>query len=240
MQFLVEHRQQAEQHLVAQAAHFDADTLKILGHRLFEVIAPDLAETVEGRVLEAQEAKALRKVSFSMWEDAEGICHGQFRVPHLHGQMLTKALQAFTNPARPEDSAIDPDLPTEVRNGLAFTSLLEAIPASWLPKHGGVGATVVVTMTLEQLLADLDAAGACHPTPAAASVPPKPDASPARPGSSRWCSVGSPNRSTSAASAASTPKRCDWRWVCAMVAAPPRVATGPPRCATPITTSPGR
>ncbi len=48
-----------------------------------------------------------------------------------------------------------------MRNGLAFTSLLEAIPATWLPKHGGVGATVVVTMTLEQLLADLDAAGVC-------------------------------------------------------------------------------
>ena len=85
----------------------------------------------------------------------------QFRVPHLHGQILSKALQAYTNPARPEDSAIDPDLPSEVRNGLAFTNLLEAIPADWLPRHGGVGATVVVTMTLEQLLADLDAAGVC-------------------------------------------------------------------------------
>ena len=30
-----------------------------------------------------------------------------------------------------------------------------------LPKAGGCGATVVVTMTLEQLLADLDAAGVC-------------------------------------------------------------------------------
>ena len=157
----VEQKQQAEQHLVEQAAHFDADRLKILGMHLFEVIAPDLSEKLDGRVLEAQEAKALRKVSFSMWEDAEGICHGQFRVPHLHGQILTKALQAFTNPARPEESAIDADLPSEVRNGLAFTSLLEAIPATWLPRHGGVGATVVVTMTLEQLMADLDAAGVC-------------------------------------------------------------------------------
>ncbi len=77
----MEQRQRAEQHLVAQAAYFDADTLKILGARVFEVIAPEVAETVEGRVLEAQEAKALRKVTFSMWEDAEGICHGQFRVP---------------------------------------------------------------------------------------------------------------------------------------------------------------
>jgi hypothetical protein len=157
----IEQRAEAEEHLVAQAGFFDAETLKILGYRVFEVIAPEVAEQFEGRVLEAQEAKALRKVSFSMWEDPEGICHGRFQIPHLHAQILTKALQAFTNPARPEESAIDPDLPAEVRNGLAFTSLLEAIPARWLPKHGGVGATVVVTMTLEQLLGDLEAAGVC-------------------------------------------------------------------------------
>ena len=157
----IEQRAAAEEHLVGLAEHHDAQELKILGYRVLEVIAPEVAEQFEGRALEAEEARALRKVSFSMWEDPEGICHGRFQIPHLHAQILTKALQAFTNPARPEESSIDPDLPAEVRNGLAFTSLLEAIPARWLPKHGGVGATVVVTMTLEQLLADLDAAGVC-------------------------------------------------------------------------------
>jgi hypothetical protein len=42
-----------------------------------------------------------------------------------------------------------------------LTQLIEAIPADWLPTSGRCGATVVVTMTLEQLLADLDAAGVC-------------------------------------------------------------------------------
>ena len=44
---------------------------------------------------------------------------------------------------------------------LAFSQLLEAIPAKSLPKAGGCSATIVVTMTLEQLLGRLDAAGVC-------------------------------------------------------------------------------
>src|SRR6476469_6295783 len=51
-----EQRQQAEQHLVSMAAHHDAKALAMLGRRLFEVIAPDLAETFEGKVLADQEA----------------------------------------------------------------------------------------------------------------------------------------------------------------------------------------
>ena len=156
-----EQKREAEEHLVALAAEHDADRLRLLGSRIFEVIAPELAERYEGRLLEAQEARALRKVSFSMWEDAEGICHGRFRVPHLHAQILTKALQAYTNPARPGESGIDADLPVEVRHGIAFTQLLEAIPADPLPTHGGCSATVVVTISLDQLLGALDAAGVC-------------------------------------------------------------------------------
>ena len=58
-------------------------------------------------------------------------------------------------------SGIDPDLPTPVRHGIALTQLIETISAKDLPKTGGCSATVVVTMTLEQLIADLDEAGVC-------------------------------------------------------------------------------
>ena len=153
--------EQAERHLVAQAAHFDPDELATLGWKVFEVIAPEVAEQWEGRKLEAQEAKALRKVDFHLWEDREGICHGQFRVPHTHGQMLKKHLGAFTNLDRPGEATIDPDLPTCTRNGLAFTELIESITDNDTPRTGGCGATIVVTMTLQQLLADLDTAGVC-------------------------------------------------------------------------------
>jgi hypothetical protein len=77
--------------------------------------------------------------------------------------MLEKAILALTSPTRAvavTSTGIDPDLPTPVRRGIALTQLLEAVCADDLPRTGGCGATVVVTMTLEQLLADLNTAGA--------------------------------------------------------------------------------
>ena len=93
-----------------------------------------------------------------MWEDDEGTTHGRFRIPARHGQMLRKMILALTSPRR---SGIDPDLPAPVRDGIALTELIESISSQQLPKTGGCGATVVVTMTLDQLLADLDEAGVC-------------------------------------------------------------------------------
>jgi hypothetical protein len=154
-------RLHAEEHLVGLAADYDAKALSLLARHLFEVIAPDLAEQFEGRALEAEEEAALRRTSLELREDDEGICHGRFRIPALHGQILRKFIQALSSPVRSTSSDIDADLPTPVRQGLAFTQLLEAIPAKSLPKAGGCSTTIVVTMTLEQLQAALDGAGVC-------------------------------------------------------------------------------
>ncbi len=169
-----EQRLAAEKHLVDLAAHHDAKELRILGRRVFEVIAPEVAEQFEGRALEREEAQALRRTTLSLWEDDEGTCHGRFRIPALHGQMLTKMILALASPSRAtteraaegtvpmdRDSGINPDLPTPVRHGIALTQLLESIGAEDLPRTGGCGATVVVTMRLDQLLADLENAGVC-------------------------------------------------------------------------------
>ena len=156
-------RQQAEEHLVALAEGHDAKALQVLGRHLFEVIAPELAEKYDGTALEAEEAAAMRRTMLEMREDDEGTCHGTFRIPLLHGQMLRKMILALTSPARntstSSSTAIETGLPTQVRHGVAFCQLLEAIPAKSLPQAGGCSATIVVTMTLEQLLADLDSAG---------------------------------------------------------------------------------
>ncbi len=165
-----EQRLAAEQHLVGPAAHHDAKELRILGRRIFEVIAPDLAEKFEGRALEEEEARALRRTSLTMWEDDEGTTHGHFRIPARHGQMLAKMILSISSPSRSAatfgaDSGGGPgtedDLPTPVRHGIAFTQLVESISAKQLPKAGGCGATVVVTMTLDQLLGRLEEAGVC-------------------------------------------------------------------------------
>ena len=65
------------------------------------MIAPDLAEKFDGKALEAEEARALRRTTFTMWEDDEGTCHGRFRLPARHGQMLTKMILAISAPTGP-------------------------------------------------------------------------------------------------------------------------------------------
>ncbi len=154
-------RRLAEEHLVDLAAHHDARELRLLGRHLFEVIAPELADRYLGEQLEAEEAAAARRTSLELREDDQGVCHGKFRIPALHGQILQKFIWSLTNPVRVTATDIDPDLPTMVRQGVAFSQLLEAIPGQWLPKAGGTSATIVVTMTLEQLTTALDAAGVC-------------------------------------------------------------------------------
>jgi hypothetical protein len=57
---------QAELHLVGLCASYDADEITALGRRIFEVVAPEVAEDYEGKILEAEEAKAARKTSFEM------------------------------------------------------------------------------------------------------------------------------------------------------------------------------
>ena len=52
-----EQRAAAETHLVALAEDHDAKALRILGRRIFEVIAPDLAEAFEGKALEAKKPR---------------------------------------------------------------------------------------------------------------------------------------------------------------------------------------
>ena len=101
-EFAVDHdqRQAAEAHLVALAADHDAKALAVLGRKLFEVIAPDLAEAYEGQVLADQEAAAARKTMLTLREDADGTCHGRFRIPLLHGQMLGKMILALCSPVR--------------------------------------------------------------------------------------------------------------------------------------------
>ncbi len=158
-----EQRAHAEQHLVSLAAVHDANALSVLGRHLFAVIAPDLAEHFDAKALEAEEAAALRRTTLELREDDNGSCHGRFTIPTLHGQMLRKMIQALCSPARHTQTRTDTDadLPAPVRHGLGFCQLLEAIPAKSLPKAGGCSATIIVTITLNQLLADLEEAGVC-------------------------------------------------------------------------------
>ncbi|WP_340538129.1 HNH endonuclease signature motif containing protein [Nocardioides sp. GXZ039] len=156
------HRDLAEKHLIAEAAHHDARALKILGRRILEVVDPVRADEHEARLLEAEEARARKHTSFSMYDDDQGLTHGRFTLPVAQGSMLRKALAALAAPkhvrATEGAGSFDYAKPTPQRLGQAFAEYVERFPTEKLPKAGGLNATVIVTMQLDTLLGGLKAA----------------------------------------------------------------------------------
>ncbi len=149
--------EQAEKHLVDCADGFDAKHLKVLGRHVLTVVAPEVGEAHEAKLLEDEERRAAEKTRLTFASDGHGMVHGRFSIPALHGAMLAKAIQALTW-ATQDPAEVRQSKPTPVAAGQAFTELLERMDAADLPSVGGVGATVVVTMTIDSLTGGLAAA----------------------------------------------------------------------------------
>ncbi|MBM7506591.1 hypothetical protein JOE61_000405 [Nocardioides salarius] len=160
--------EQAAKALVAFAEVHDAKALRVLGRRILEVVAPEVAEAWEAEQLDREEREAEKSAVFRMREDGHGRIKGSFTVPLLVGQMLERALLAFAAPkhqiatreAQEEQSEAPVPVrrPTAQRLGAAFVELVERLDPHDLPKAGGVNATVVVTMSLDSLKDGLVAA----------------------------------------------------------------------------------
>jgi Domain of unknown function (DUF222) len=151
----------AERHLVAAAQEHDARTLTILGRRLLEVVAPDLADAHEADLLEKEEAKAAQATRLTMTDDGHGKVHGRFTLPTVQAAMLKKMLLAIAAPkhqAATHGAGVQ-RRPGPERMGRAFAELIERIPAKRLPKVGGLDATIVVKIDLDTLTGKLHKAG---------------------------------------------------------------------------------
>ncbi len=147
----------AEATLLELASQHDARDLKQIGKRILDAVAPEVGESHEGAVLEAEEARAAAGVELTLSDDGEGRCHGRFTVPSHIGAMLKRHLLALANPARHTEAELRDESgewkPLRRRLGEAFIDYVERYPLDATPQTAGVNATVVVTMTLEQLLA---------------------------------------------------------------------------------------
>jgi hypothetical protein len=127
----------------------------MLGKHLLEVIDPDAADAHLANKLEREEAEARRKCAFTAYDDGKGSLHGKFKIPALHGAMLTTMLEALANPGRPDPI---PRSTTPQVMGQALCQLIERYPVKHVPQTGGVNATVVVTLSIETLMGGLKSA----------------------------------------------------------------------------------
>ena len=151
--------EQAETHLVAEAAHHDPRALRILGSRLLEVIDPDTADAHEAKLLEREEA-AGRGLPADDGRPRRRHHPRHLHPPDDHRGDAPKALLAIGAPKHraATDGCAGERRPGPERMGRAFCEYVERYPADRLPNTGGLAATVVVTMTLETLMGGLKAA----------------------------------------------------------------------------------
>lgn len=158
----------AEERLVGYAAEFNPRQLARLGSRILDVIAPEIAEAAEARRLAALEVEARRKTRLALRRVGDGTTRISGLIPDAAATRLATYLEAFTNPSRNEDPAPDDTVAARRapkdpvarlayprRLGEAFCQFLEAVDPHRLPLHAGDATSIVVTLDLDQLLADL-------------------------------------------------------------------------------------
>jgi len=148
----------AEAHLVDQAALFGPRELKHLGEHLLEVIAPDTADEAEHQRLLDQERRAAAATRVTFKDRGDGSTDLFARLPTPLANRLRTYLEAYTSPRRAALREVDA-LPAPRRRGEALCALLENLPDTGLPQHGGTATQVMVTLDLEHLLGDLQDAG---------------------------------------------------------------------------------
>ena len=149
--------EQAERHLIGQAAHWDADGLRTLGKGLLHVVDPEAGDAHEAKLLEAEERAAAQTMRFTLTDQGDGSTRLRGTLPTAQAQALKKQLLAFAAPKHraATEGSVGERLPGPERLGRALCEWIERSPADRLPDAGGVSATVVVTIPIETLLGGL-------------------------------------------------------------------------------------
>ena len=159
----------AEAHLVERAADFGPKELGRIGRRILDVVAPEIAEAADGARLAELEAHAAERTRLTMRRLGDGTTRISSIVPDAAATRLATYLEAHANPRRtPIGDTGDADAPTAHdpvsrlayprRMGEALVAFLETVDAGRLPIHGGDATSLIVTIPLAALQAELAAA----------------------------------------------------------------------------------
>jgi hypothetical protein len=160
----------AEVTLIEYAQQFGPRELRRLGRHILDVVAPEVAEAEEGRRLAEEERHARDKTRLSLRRLGDGTTRLSGRLPDAAAARLRTYVEAFTSPRREHPEAQVPPadrMPYPRRLGLGLCAFLENADPSRLPEHGGDATTMIVTVTLDQLRAELGAGDLLGPEDAA-------------------------------------------------------------------------
>jgi hypothetical protein len=141
----------AEERLVAEAEHFGPRELKVMGRRILDVVAPELAEEQERKALEAEERDAAKRTYLTGRRRGDGRTAVSGDLPDATWDRLVTYLEAYTSPRQKGALGQEPENPDdrrpyEMKLGSAFVSFLEHVDPKRLPIHGGDATTIMVTI----------------------------------------------------------------------------------------------
>jgi hypothetical protein len=160
----------AEAHLVERAEEFGPRELGRIGRRILDVVAPHIAEAADAARLADLEAHAEQQTRLTMRRQGDGTTRLSARLPDATATRLATYLEAFSNPRLADRTPPLSDTITAAqatvgdpvarlayprRTGQAFRQLLETLDPTRLPVHGGDATTLVVTLSLDALRAEL-------------------------------------------------------------------------------------
>ncbi len=149
-------RVKAEAFLVEKAADLGPKQLRVLGGRLLEYLAPDIADQAEYQRLLAAERRAEAATRLTLRPRGDGSTDLHARIPTPVANRLRTYLDAYTAPRRTTHPLGEVDrLPVARRRGEAFCAFLENLPDTGLPVHGGTATSVLVTLDYQTLVTGL-------------------------------------------------------------------------------------
>ncbi|MFJ9390543.1 DUF222 domain-containing protein [Nocardioides sp. NPDC101246] len=148
----------AEKLLVDHATRLTANELRIVGKRILAEIDPERFEAAEAKALQREEELAQRRTFFSSRDNGDGTIDLHARVSRAIGMRLRTMLDSLAQPRKWSAEDKGHKAPYDRLLGQAFARVVETYDVDLLPRHGGHATTVFITMSLDQLRADLGTA----------------------------------------------------------------------------------
>ena len=147
-------RDRAEAALVEQAAELSPKALARVARHLEAVVDPEAADAAEARALLREERSAWDKTSLRILDRCDGTARITGMLPAASAQRLRTYLEAYAQPRKVEGERVRADQLA----GRALCDMVEHIDTDRLPRHGGDATTVMVTIPLADLRAEVGAA----------------------------------------------------------------------------------
>jgi hypothetical protein len=211
----VDVRERAAAELVRLCAELDADLLRLVGERILSVVAPEMADELDRRAMEREEAQARRERYFTLTPDGAGV--------RLSGRLTPEGAAVVRAAIDPLCAPVTGDERTpEQRRADALVDVCElALATTDLPENGGDRPRSWSASTSTPSPANWVRA---RWTTVTGSPRRRPGGWPATPASSRSCSAAPANRWMWVGAGAPCPGRCAGRWWPGIGCVPSRAA----------------